>query len=112
MRITRELRDGCAVYHIEASVELFSADGIIKELLDSIQAENFTRVVLDFGGVDYIDSSGLAALLHMRKLCGDHVRIRIASPQLGISRLFEMTNLNGYLPVDQSVEQSLELIKE
>ncbi|MBN1533132.1 MAG: STAS domain-containing protein [Spirochaetes bacterium] len=112
MRITWEMRGGCAVYHIEASVELFSADGIMKDLLESIQVEGFTKVVLDFGGVDYIDSSGLAALLHMRKLCNDSVKIRIAAPQMGISRLFEMTNLSGYLPVDQTVEESLEMIKE
>ena len=48
-----------------------------------------TTVVIDLGGVDFIDSSGLRALLQLRQNHGERVQIGAVSP--AVQRLLELT---------------------
>jgi anti-sigma B factor antagonist len=52
------------------------------------------EIILDMGGLDYIDSSGLAALIEARKILkskGRKIRISEVSPQ--VRKLFNLTQI-------------------
>ena len=60
----------------------------------------YTRVAIDLGSVEFIDSSGLGVLVgslrRLREDGGDLV-LRAASP--AVTRILELTGLDGLLPV-------------
>ncbi|MEM8746840.1 MAG: STAS domain-containing protein [Actinomycetota bacterium] len=62
-------------------------------------------VVLDLGGVGFIDSSGIRVLVETHSRCRDvGNEFRIVAVSAPVRRLFEITGLTGYLlgEVDES----------
>lgn len=72
----------------------FSVAPRVRDRLLDLVGESRADVVLDMAGLDYIDSSGLALLLELRKHLQEHgrsVRVRSISPQ--VRKLFNLTQL-------------------
>jgi anti-anti-sigma factor len=68
-----------------------------------------TRVVVDLSAVSFLDSSGLNALVHVRReLAGRQVSFRTVSPKdQVVRRVFEITQLTEELGVVESLEIAL-----
>ena len=72
----------------------FSVTPAVRERLMDVVAANAPEIVLDMAGLSYIDSSGLALLIELRKILaesGRSVHIRTISPQ--VRKLFNLTQL-------------------
>jgi anti-sigma B factor antagonist len=87
------------VLTVRGEVDLASAPKLaaaITELMD----RGYTNVAVDLGSVEFIDSSGLGVLVgslrRLREDGGDLV-LRAASP--AVTRILELTGLDGLLPV-------------
>jgi anti-sigma B factor antagonist len=90
---------------------LGSVDGPeLKQKLDDLKQTGKTNIVIDLGQTDFMDSSGIGALISglttMRKSGGD---VRLANMEKRIQGLFVMTRLLGpvfddYESVDAAVE--------
>ncbi|MHA3705104.1 STAS domain-containing protein [Jatrophihabitans sp. YIM 134969] len=67
------------------------------------------RVVVDLGGVTFLDSSGLGTLVRMRSACHDaEVAMTIAHPRPMVRKLLVMTGLDtvfGVVPVSAGDRQ-------
>ena len=72
--------------------------------IDSLISDGTVRLVVDLAGTDFIDSSGLGALItglkKTRQAGGD---LRLANPTAQITAVLEMTNLNKVLQPVSSV---------
>jgi anti-sigma B factor antagonist len=76
-------------------------------LLDAMPAEGTTRVVLDLGGVQFMDSSGLRSLLEARQSCIEAGRpFAIARPSVAVSRVLELVDLSSEFEVVERPETS------
>lgn len=65
-------------------------------VLTRIDGNNPGRLLLDLDAVEFVDSSGLAAILLAQRAAEQHgheFTIRYSSPQIG--RLFELTGMTG-----------------
>lgn len=76
---------------------LGSVDGPeLKQKLDDLKQAGKTNIVIDLGETDFMDSSGIGALIagltSMRKAGGD---VRLANMEKRIQGLFVMTRLLG-----------------
>jgi len=72
----------------------FSVTHKVRERLMAVVDTDAPEIVLDMAGLSYIDSSGLALLIELRKILaesGRSVRIRTISPQ--VRKLFNLTQL-------------------
>ena len=72
----------------------FSVTPRVRVRLLELVGETDADILLDMAGLDYIDSSGLALLLELRKHLqesGRSVRVRSISPQ--VRKLFNLTQL-------------------
>ena len=85
--------------------------------LDSATAQGFLpdslarlgdarAVVIDLGGVDFIDSTGLGALVAVRRALGDGGRLRLVPANPRLLMLLEMTRLAAVLPTFPSVREA------
>ena len=94
MEIGEEKINDVEVLKIEGRLDASSAKDI-KEKVDLLTKENRVKLVIDMGGVDFIDSSGLgslvASLRSVNKLGGD---IKISALQDQVRAIFELTRLH------------------
>jgi len=91
--------DDTATVVVGGEIDSHSAPRL-EEVLLNLVGEGVTSVVIDLGGVGFIDSSGLRVLIALRKRLGEEpgsVTLRHATP--GTLRLLEMTGLTEQFSV-------------
>jgi anti-anti-sigma factor len=71
-------------------------------------AEGFNRLVIDLGGLTYVSSMGLGAIVKIAKQLRDQGgEVRICCLTGLVRQLFEITRLNHVFPPHESVESAL-----
>ncbi len=69
-------------------------------LADAIGASDRVHLVLDMGGVEFLDSSGLRVLIEAHQSAGAADRtLQLANPSTAVSRLIEISGIDDYLDV-------------
>ena len=73
----------------------------------AVVAARVPRIIVDLAGLEFIDSSGVAALARGRKLArhagGD---LLLAAPRRGVLRILTITRLIDVFPVHASVDEA------
>lgn len=94
---TRVLGGGVAVLTLDGKLNMVSAPHLREEVHSCVTAGN-NHVAVDLKKVDFIDSSGLGALINglkaTRQAGGD---LRIASPTEQVKMVLELTNIDKVL---------------
>ena len=62
------------------------------------------RVLLDMGEVDFIDSSGLGAIVSVMKTLDDGSRLELAALSPKVVKVFRLTRMDGVFTIHQTVE--------
>ncbi|GAB86024.1 MULTISPECIES: STAS domain-containing protein [Gordonia] len=79
----------------------------LRDQLHELVGAGSSRIVVDLSGTDFIDSSGLGALVSGLKVArqagGD---LRIAAPTEQVVTVLELTNLNRVLRVHESADSA------
>jgi anti-sigma B factor antagonist len=85
---------GTHVMTVRGEIHLSTAPRFSQCLQEAIDAGN-TRLVLDLSGVEFIDSTGLSALLNgLRRVIQAHGRMAIVCANPTVLRLFQITSLH------------------
>ena len=107
------ISDGGQHLVVAASGEVDSQSA--PELRDTIVAAYLADgrdVVLDLGGVTFIDSSGLSALVAAhRRLAADHAHLAARAARPGVARVLKVTGLDELLamaPLAPTSQQPME----
>jgi anti-sigma B factor antagonist len=91
--------DGTAVLVVRGELDAYSAP-TLDTAVERILAQGVDRLVLDLGGVGFIDSSGLRSMIRARKQIGeDPTSLQIRNPQPSTVRLLDITGLTDHFPV-------------
>ena len=81
----------------------------LKELVMKMLEKKVERFVINLENVDYIDSSGIGALIYIcstiKKM--NH-RLVITNIHGSVKKVIELTKLMGYFPITQTIEEALE----
>ena len=92
--------NGVARVTLRGELDLDRA-GALAEELSSLAAQGATSVVIDVSGLNFIDSSGLRALLSAREqLEGAGASLRLAELSPAVDRVLEMTGTRSLLVPD------------
>ena len=98
------LGGGVVVLKLEGKLNMVSAPRLREEILSAVAAGN-SRVSVDLAEVNFIDSSGLGALINglksTRQAGGD---LRIAAPTEQVRLVLELTNIDKVLTAHDSAE--------
>jgi anti-anti-sigma factor len=71
----------------------------VEALVNRICAGEARSIELDLTGLSFIDSTGLAVIVHISALCAKQGhRFQIVPGPPAVQRLFEVTGLDGVLP--------------
>jgi anti-sigma B factor antagonist len=106
MELTTSVEDNVAVIGCVGRLNM-SAAPRLKERLETVVAGGATRIVVDLGATDFIDSSGLGALiggLKTARQAGGDLRIAGAGEQ--VRTVLSLTNLDRILQPRATVEDA------
>ena len=84
---------------IDASVAISFKDKMREQVADSS-----TRMVLDLHRVDFIDSSGLGAIVAALKLKPTGDKLELAGLTPAVDKLFRMTRMDSIFTIHESVQ--------
>jgi anti-anti-sigma factor len=100
LTISTDLVDGLAVVTVAGDVDLASADRLSDELEDALQKG--ASLVVDVGGVTFIDSTGLNVLVQAHRAAHDGGGdLRLRRPSRMLLRLLEITRLETLFTIDE-----------
>jgi anti-anti-sigma factor len=70
------------------------------------------RLVVDLSGATYLNSAGLGALVHLTAQANlEERRVALAAPNSFVSGVLEMTKLNKFFDVHDTVESAVAKLK-
>lgn len=105
---TTTTHTGVTVVHPTGRLNMVAAPALRKQLHGIVDAGS-SRVVVDLSGTEFIDSSGLGALISGLKVArqagGD---LRIAAPTHQVCTVLELTNLNRVLRAYDSADKAFD----
>ena len=91
---------GQVVAHLAGELDLSVRAAVVTRLTGAVAGHEQppTRVVIDLGQVSFCDSSGLGALLDVRRAAGEAgVAVSLRSVPPALDRLLELTDVDGWL---------------
>ena len=102
-----ELQDGGAVIAVRGRLDMVAAPGLREHIRRTIEGGS-SHVVIDLGPTEFIDSSGLGAIvagLKSARQAGGDLRIANVAGQVGV--VLSLTNLDRILRPYASVAEAL-----
>ena len=110
MTVTLAYAPGCSGHRFvspSGDLDLATAPQLRQDLVEA-SASGSTLVVLDLGGVDFLDSVGLSVIV------GGHKRLRhegralhLAAPQAIVRKVLGITRLDTLIPTYETVDEAV-----
>ena len=110
LQMDRRAIDGVTVLEVGGALDLFTAPAL-REALDEAVDAGAAGIVADLGGVAFIDSTGVAALVHgSRRLHDGH--FAVACPAQGpVGRLFARIRADEIFDVYERPEDAFVAVR-
>jgi anti-anti-sigma factor len=101
------VRDGdVVVVRLAGELDLYNAEAV-RDALGEALAEEPKRLVVDLGGVEFLDSTALGVLVEARAKLPDRRAFLLAAPGLEPRRALEVAGLDRHFSVHETVEDAL-----
>lgn len=110
MSVSHQLADGqVAVIKIgEKRLDAVNATNLRNYVADLIN-KGRDKIIVDLTGLEFMDSSGLGAIVACKKLAGDQGYLRVAGAHGAVQELFRITRMDklfqSYNTVDDAVSE-------
>ena len=91
-----EQKDGCLVFHFTGQLDAYSEKQFMEYVGDVLKANKLPSV-LDLSKIDFLDSSGLGALVQMAKQCTDAKRSFVMVGNSRVTQTIKLVRLEEFL---------------
>jgi len=106
MECTETAQDGLVILNLKGEIDLQYSPALRKILQEKIKAK-CPALVIDFSGVEYIDSSGLATLVEYRRDSRKYEgAVALANLNNRVRTIFELVRLNEIIPIYPTLEEA------
>lgn len=111
LRGTREVRDNCQLFRLTGLLDAFS-EPTFRKVLGSKIDEGPKHIILDLSQIDFVDSSGLGALVQLAKQAkGIEGTLQIVT-NARVTQTVKLVRLETFLALQPSVDAALENVKK
>lgn len=109
-----KIRKNKEVYIIDVSGEMDLYNSYkLKELIMKMIERDIKNMIINLDEVDYIDSSGIGALIYIcstvKKL---NLKLFITNIHGSVKKVIELTKLMGYFPITNSLEEAIQKVND
>ncbi|WP_413176042.1 STAS domain-containing protein [Anabaena azotica] len=109
LRGTREVRDNCQLFRLTGLLDAFS-EPTFRKILSSKIDEGPKHIILDLSQIDFVDSSGLGALVQLAKQANSTGTLQIVT-NARVTQTVKLVRLEKFLALQTTVDAALENIK-
>jgi len=96
------------IIDVDGEMDLYNSYKL-KELVMKMLEKNVEKFIINLEKVDYLDSSGIGALIYIcstiKKM---NLKLVIANIHGSVKKVIELTKLMGYFPIANSIEEAME----
>ncbi|MCY6958607.1 anti-sigma F factor antagonist [Clostridium brassicae] len=109
MNVSFENKGDKLVVHMLGELDHHSAEEVRNKIDDRVEREKCYKLVLDFSGVTFMDSSGIGVVIgRYKKLLRSKGKLYITKVNGSVKRVFELSGMFKIIPLYDSIEQALE----
>ena len=101
-----EQKDGCLVFHFTGQLDAYSEKQFMEYVADVLKA-NKLPAVLDLSKIDFLDSSGLGALVQLAKQCTDAKRSFLLVGNTRVTQTIKLVRLEEFLHLVEDLPTAL-----
>jgi anti-anti-sigma factor len=101
-----EQRDQCLVFHFTGQLDAYSEKQFLAYVGDVLQA-NKSSAVIDLSKIDFIDSSGLGAMVQLAKQCNDAKRSFLVVGNARVMQTVKLVRLEEFLHLVPDLESAM-----
>ncbi len=101
-----EQKDGCLVFHFTGQLDAYSEKQFMEYVADVLKA-NKLPAVLDLSKIDFLDSSGLGALVQLAKQCTDAKRSFLLVANTRVTQTVKLVRLEEFLHLVEDLPTAL-----
>ena len=104
-----KIRKNGNVYIIDVNGEMDLYNSYkLKELVMKMLEKNVRLFIINLENVDYIDSSGIGALIYIcSTIKKKGLKLLIANIHGSVKKVIELSKLMGYFPISSSLEEAI-----
>ena len=102
-----ERRNGAVIVHLVGELDLYNAPEV-RSALHDVTAEQPDRLVIDLGGVEFVDSTMLGVLIEARGKLSNRRAFLLAAPGRETHRALQISGLDEHLSVHGTIDAALE----
>jgi anti-sigma B factor antagonist len=108
-----KIRKSKEVYIIDIQGELDLYNSYkLKELLMKMLEKKIERFIINMEDVEYIDSSGIGALIYISStLKKMNLKLAITNIHGSVKKVIELTKLMGYFPIAATLEEAIKKVE-
>ena len=100
MKIAKQYDDGKLTVHLYGELDHHAASAAMTTIGDMIRQELPRRVALDFGGLSFMDSSGIALILRINRMVGlNRGEMWVERPNRQVLRVLEASGIGKLVPI-------------
>ena len=104
-----ERRKGCLVFHFTGQLDAYSEKQFMTYVEDVLLA-NSSPAIIDLSKVDFLDSSGLGALVQIAKQCNDSKRSFMVVGNARVVQTVKLVRLEEFLHLAPDLTTALNQI--
>ena len=101
-----EQKNGCLVFHFTGQLDAYSEKQFMEYVVDVLKA-NKIPAVLDLSKIDFLDSSGLGALVQLAKQCTDAKRSFLLVGNSRVTQTIKLVRLEEFLHLVEDLPTAL-----
>ena len=100
-----EQKDGCLVFRFTGQLDAYSEKQFMDYVSDVLKASKLPSV-FDLSKIDFLDSSGLGALVQLAKQCKDAKRSFVVVGNARVTQTVKLVRLEGFLHLVNDLESA------
>lgn len=110
LRGTREVRDNYQLFRLTGLLDAFS-EPTFRKVLSKFIEEGPNQIILDLSQIDFVDSSGLGALVQLAKQAQSAGGSSQIVTNARVTQTVKLVRLEQFLSLRPTVEAALESVK-
>ncbi|EDS76869.1 anti-sigma F factor antagonist [Clostridium botulinum C str. Eklund] len=111
MNLAFEEREDILIVHMEGELDHHTAEEVRSRIDDRIDRTGFSRIIMDFTNVNFMDSSGIGVVIgRYKKLLLKKGKINIIGAKGAVKRVFELSGMFKIIPLYGNLQDALDNI--
>ncbi len=112
MKISTNIRYNFLFVHLNGDLDMHTVPDFKEEVISELRNNNLNKLVINLKGVDFIDSTGLGAILgRYRNLSDKGGKLILVGLSPQVKRILELSGVLELVPVFDTEDEVIEKIK-